>query len=98
MRRHSVTCDRIRKPLNQNSYIESFNGLFRHECLNERLTSLYHAKAAIEAWRRENNEERAKKGFGGLTPSAYAKKLTIKVVIVSSDAKSNCYVRAGNVK
>jgi hypothetical protein len=29
-----------------------------------------------ETWRREHNEERPKKGLGGLTPAAYAKKLT----------------------
>jgi len=32
-----------------------------------------HAKAFIEAWRREYNEERPKKGLGGLTPGRYAK-------------------------
>lgn len=50
------------------------------------LTSLHHAKAVTEAWRREYNEERPEKGFGGLTPSAYAKKLASKVGIVSSGA------------
>ena len=29
----------------------------------------------IEAWRREYNEERPKKGLGGLTPAQYAKRL-----------------------
>ena len=39
---------------NQNSYIESFNGRFRDEYLNENwFTSLTHAKVMIEAWRRE---------------------------------------------
>ncbi len=59
---------------NQNAYIESFNGRFRDECLNEHwFTSLAHAQVVIEAWRREYNEERPKKGLGGLTPAAYAK-------------------------
>ena len=59
---------------NQNAYIESFNGRFRDECLNEHwFTSLAHAQAVIETWRREYNEERPKKGLGGLTPAAYAK-------------------------
>ena len=48
--------------LNQNAYIESFNGRFRDECLNEHwFTSLMHARVIIEAWRREYNEERSKK-------------------------------------
>lgn len=61
---------------NQNAYIESFNGRLRDECLNEHwFTSLPHAQAIIEAWRREYNEERPKKGLGGLTPAQYAKQL-----------------------
>lgn len=61
---------------NQNAYIESFNGRFRDECLNEHwFTSLLHARAVIETWRREYNEERPKKALGGLTPSAYAQHL-----------------------
>jgi len=42
---------------NQNAYIESFNGRFRDECLNEHwFTSLRHAKLIIDTWRREYNE------------------------------------------
>ena len=63
----------------QNAYIESFNGRFRDECLNEHwFTSLAHAQVVIEEWRREYNEERPKKGLGGLTPTAYARQLTAK--------------------
>ena len=61
----------------QNAYIESFNGRLRDECLNEHwFTSLAHAQVVIETWRREYNEERPKKGLGGLTPAAYAAQLT----------------------
>jgi transposase InsO family protein len=64
---------------NQNAYIESFNGRFRDECLNEHwFTSVAHAQVLIEAWRREYNEERPKKGLGGLTPAQYAKQLLMK--------------------
>ena len=64
---------------NQNAYIESFNDRFRDECLNEHwFTSLAHAQAVIEAWRREYNEERPKKGLGGLTPALYARQLVAK--------------------
>ena len=61
---------------NQNAYIESFNGRFRDECLNEHwFTSVLHARTLIEMWRREYNEERPKKALGGLTPAAYAQHL-----------------------
>ncbi len=61
---------------NQNAYIESFNGRFRDECLNEHwFTSLRHAQVIIEAWRREYNNERPKRSLGGMTPTAYARQL-----------------------
>ncbi|MBM3772438.1 MAG: transposase, partial [Acidimicrobiia bacterium] len=41
--------------------------------------SLAHAQVVIEAWRREYNEERPKKGLGGLTPVSYAKQLTAQM-------------------
>lgn len=63
---------------NQNAYVESFNGRFRDECLNEHLfTSLLHARTMIETWRREYNQERPKKALGGLTPHAYARQLAV---------------------
>jgi len=72
--RSSAFCAR-QKP-NQNAYIESFNGRFRDECLNEHwFPSLLHARTEIESWRREYNEERPKKALGGLTPAAYADQL-----------------------
>jgi transposase InsO family protein len=61
---------------NQNAYIESFNGRLRDECLNEHwFVNLLQARAVIETWRREYNEERPKKALGGMTPEAYAKHL-----------------------
>lgn len=61
---------------NQNAYIESFNGRLRDECLNEHwFPNLLQARAVIETWRREYNEERPKKALGGMTPRAYAKHL-----------------------
>jgi transposase InsO family protein len=77
---------------NQNAYIESFNGRFRDECLNENwFTSLPHARVVIESWRREYNEERPKKGLGGLTPAAYAKLLATKSATLTADSKAECY-------
>ena len=69
---------------NQNAYIESFNGRFRDECLNENwFMNLRHARILIEAWRREYNEERPKKALGGLTPAAYARQLAMNAVTVN---------------
>ncbi len=77
---------------NQNAYIESFNGRFRDERLNEHwFTSPPHAQVGVGAWRREYNEERPKKGLGGLTPSAYAKQLIAKAVKLIQDSKASCY-------
>ena len=77
---------------NQNAYIESFNGRFRDECLNEHwFTSLQHARVVIDAWRREYNEERPKKSLGGLTPTAYAKSLAQKSGKLTPDSKALCY-------
>ncbi len=77
---------------NQNAYIESFNGRFRDECLNEHwFTSLQHAKVVIDAWRREYNEERPKKSLGGLTPATYAKTLIQKSGKLPPDSKAMCY-------
>jgi len=57
----------------QNGYNESFNGRLRDECLNETLFhSLPHARALLEAWRRDYNEDRPHSKLGWLTPLAYA--------------------------
>lgn len=46
------------KPM-QNGYIESFNGKFRDECLNEHwFTDLAHARELINQWRIDYNENR----------------------------------------
>jgi hypothetical protein len=73
-------------------------GRLRDECLNEHwFTSLPHAQAIIEAWRREYNEERPKKGLGGLTPAQYAKQLVAKQSMVPPGSKAGCYSRRGDV-
>ena len=70
---------------NQNAYIESFNGRFRDECLNEHwFTSVAHAQAVIETWRQEYNDERPKNGLGGLTPAVYARRLMTRTSTVTA--------------
>jgi Integrase core domain len=80
--------------------VESFNGRFRDECLNEHwFTSLAQAAVVIGAWRREYNEERPKKGLGGLTPAAYAQQLTArtKTATVPPGSKAECYSKGVDV-
>jgi putative transposase len=56
----------------QNAYVESFNGRFRDECLNEHwFTSLTDARVTIERWRRNYNEDREHGSLGGLTPAEF---------------------------
>lgn len=58
----------------ENAFIESFNGRFRDECLNEHwFVSLVEAKELIENWRTEYNEIRPHSSLGMLTPRQFAK-------------------------
>jgi putative transposase len=60
------------KPV-ENAYIESFNGKFRDECLNEHwLVTMAHARRVIESWRIEYNTERPHSSLGDRTPVEYA--------------------------
>jgi len=64
---------------NENAYIESFNGKFRDECLNEHwFISLAHARSIIEAWRIEYNTERPHSSLGNRTPEEIANDRTSK--------------------
>ena len=79
------------KPM-QNGLVESLPGRLRDECLNEHwFTSLAHAQAVIETWRQEYNEERPKKGLGGLTPAAYAKTQGGGTSLVTTPISSNSF-------
>jgi len=59
------------KPI-QNAFIESFNGKFRDECLNEHwFVSLQDAREKIEAWRTDYNEVRPHSALGNRTPEEF---------------------------
>jgi len=59
------------KPVD-NCYVESFNGRFRDECLNEHwFLSMPHARSTIEAWRIEYNTERTHSSLHDLTPEEF---------------------------
>jgi putative transposase len=56
----------------QNAFIESFNGTFRRECLNENwFTSLSEARETIETWRNGYNQERPHSSLNDLTPAEF---------------------------
>lgn len=60
---------------NENAYIESFNGRFRDECLNENLfETLDEARDIIEKWRIDYNEERPHSSLENLTPMEFIKR------------------------
>lgn len=60
----------------ENAYIESFNGKFRDECLNEHwFGGLGDAKCTIEDWRVDYNEVRPHSALEDLTPAEYAARL-----------------------
>ena len=59
----------------QNGYVESFNGRFRDECLNEHwFTTLDEAWGLIEAWRQDYNTVRPHSSLGNLTPVEFAER------------------------
>ena len=56
-----------------NSFVESFNGSFRDECLNVHwFETIDDAMAKSEAWRREYNESRPHQALAEQTPEAFA--------------------------
>jgi putative transposase len=64
------------KPM-QNPYIESFNGRFRDECLNQNwFMNVIEAKQIIESWRQEYNEVRPHSSLGNVTPAEFARRVS----------------------
>jgi putative transposase len=61
------------KPI-ENAYVESFNGKFRDECLNEHwFVSVADAQTTIESWRVDYNTVRPHSSLDGATPHHFAK-------------------------
>ena len=66
------------KPM-QNGFIESFNGSFRDECLNETLfSSQAEARDRIAAWKEDYNTHRPHSSLGNLTPTEFATQLALE--------------------
>jgi putative transposase len=71
---HKIRIDYVRpgKPV-ENGYIESFNARLRDECLNVSLfASLNDAKAKLEAWRHDYNQNRPHSSLGNLAPTTFS--------------------------
>ena len=65
------------KPM-QNGYLESFNGKFRDECLNQHwFLDLTDARRLIEAWRVDDNTVRPHSALGNLPPVDFARRLMV---------------------
>lgn len=63
------------KPV-ENAFVESFNGRFRDECLNENwFLDLHDAKAKIEEWRTDYNQVRPHSSLGNVPPIEFAKRV-----------------------
>ena len=59
----------------QNGFIESFNGRFRDEYLNEHwFSDILHARKAINDWWQDYNEFRPHSALGWMTSSEFAEK------------------------
>jgi len=68
----SLDLSRPGKPTD-NPFIESFNGKFREECLNQNwFLSLGDAQEQIDAWRHDYNHQRPHRALGGQTPREFA--------------------------
>ena len=59
----------------QNGYIESFNGKFRDECLNEHwFETLVQARSTIASWRQDYNQVRPHSSLGRIPPAEFAQR------------------------
>ena len=59
----------------QNAFVESFNGKFRDECLNQSwFVSLADAIRSIAAWRLDYNRHRPHSALNNLTPEEFAQR------------------------
>ena len=69
----------------QNAFVESLNGKFRNECLNQHwLKSLDEAKQVIGDWREHHNSIRPHSSLGYLPPLAFAQQAAQFMFISSS--------------
>jgi hypothetical protein len=74
----------------QNGHIESFNGRFRAECLDQEwFGSLAQAREIIEAWRIGYNQQRPHSSLGYLPPDVWTERYHQQQRIPCSDWHTN---------
>ncbi len=72
------------KPI-ENCFVESFNGKFRDECLNQCwFTSLRDARREIELWRRDYNQVRPHSSLGNLPPREFVQRAALRSLPATS--------------
>ena len=77
----------------QNGYIESFNGKFRDECLNEHwFQTLPQARAVVAAWRKDFNEVRPHSSLGRIPPARLAEQHRQQAVDAAEDQLPNSQI------
>lgn len=68
------------KPM-QNGFIESFNGRFQDELLNEVLFStLTDARTQIATWKEDYNHQRPHSAIGNIPPVEFAMKIRLEMI------------------
>ena len=72
----------------QNSFIESFNGRFRDECLNANwFENLADARRKIDAWRVDYNQHRPHSSLAYRTPEEFARQWSSSMSRINSDGE-----------
>lgn len=73
----------------QNAFIESFNGKFRNECLDQNwFSTIAEARLIIESYRKEYETERPHSSLGGLTPKEFAQTKQLELNEKSAGSQS----------
>jgi putative transposase len=83
------------KPV-QNAYIESFNGKFREEFLNQNsFTSIADVRTKLESWIRYYNEDRPHSSLDYLTPKEFAASQNAMLGRVTASQKNLVVLKTG---
>ena len=81
----------------QNALIESFNGKFRDECLNQNwFVDLRHAREVIEAWRVDYNTVRPHSSLRYLTPEEFSASVAARPASLPTPVVSTAPARANS--
>jgi transposase InsO family protein len=94
---YGVPLDFIRpgKPV-ENSYIESFNGRLRDECLNVQVFfALADVREKLELWRQDNNQVRPHSSLNDHPPAVFARQWEVTAAAPSGKESGGAGKRRG---